>query len=430
MKKILLSLLLLGSTASVFADTCCPEECCPEDSCALRADSCECVASSQTYFNAHPHFQYHMPEHVAGFRQDRLFARDEGRGGALDVVLFGSRSTNSDDLARYFTPFCKKTLLVSEDRFSPARADIDPQHFRIISQSDPYEGRICFEARQSVIGLGFHYSQRFAWDEEEGKGWYVDISTPLTRVKNRLCLREFITQESTALEITGQTTFNNMTDAFKNPDWKYGKICQSKPCDADCNVDCNTDCDDCGVCESKMKRTRLADIQAGLGRIWMMDEKCHLSSYVGVLIPTGNTPKGELVFEAVVGHGGHSGVFFGSEGGYRLWANDTGDRRLDVEWAVNSLYLGSKCQKRSFDLKCKPWSRYMEVYANKAQAEEANSLSGNQANFLATPGINVFTQDVNVTPGWSFNISSAFVFTSASGFQGELGWNRYCRRQE
>ena len=72
----------------------------------------------------------------------------------------------------------------------------------------------------------------------------------------------------------------------------------------------------------------------------------------------------------------------------------------------------------------------MEVYANKAQAVQAEAFSTDPANFLATPGINVFTQDVNVTPGWSFDMSTAFVFTSASGFQGEVGFNRYCRRQE
>src|SRR5205814_7945427 len=86
----------------------------------------------------------------------------------------------------------------------------------------------------------------------------------------------------------------------------------------------------------------------------------------------------------------------------------------------------SRTQRRSFDLKNKPWSRYISVYANEEQAQEAaDSLDTT----LATPGINVFTKSLKITPGLAHNINTAFVFTCRT-FEGEIGYNFYAKRSE
>ena len=65
------------------------------------------------------------------------------------------------------------------------------------------------------------------------------------------------------------------------------------------------------------------------------------------------------------------------------------------------MYLFSKKQIRSFDVEGRPWSRYIDVYQSMTQADEAAALGGEAGTFLSTPGINVFTRPVNVTPGLS-----------------------------
>ena len=44
---------------------------------------------------------------VSSFRNDRNQTRENGRGGAFQAVLFGSVTSDSEDLARYFFPMRK-----------------------------------------------------------------------------------------------------------------------------------------------------------------------------------------------------------------------------------------------------------------------------------------------------------------------------------
>ena len=102
---------------------------------------------------------------------------------------------------------------------------------------------------------------------------------------------------------------------------------------------------------------------------------------------------------------------------------------------ITAQYLFSNTQKRSFDLQNKPWSRYIELYENLAQAEEAFGFDMNmlQRIYFASPGINTLTRDVKVDPG--FNISSNFSliyepYSSKNGFNVEAGYNFYARESE
>jgi len=121
----------------------------------------------------------------------------------------------------------------------------------------------------------------------------------------------------------------------------------------------------------------------------------------------------------------------GSYYGIQIWSDDCDDRTLRTEYAIHAEYLFSKKQTRSFDLKFKPWSRFLPVYANQAAALQAAAAptAGTDANVFSTPGINVFTQQVNVKPGYSANFTAALVYDSCS-FSAELGYNFFARRAE
>jgi len=196
-----------------------------------------------------------------------------------------------------------------------------------------------------------------------------------------------------------------MTAALKQPGFLYGKFDDSA---------------------SAMKKTRLADIELKIGYEWLQYEPCHLESYLGILIPTGNKPKAEYLFEAIVGHGKSVGVMFGSAFGVQIWSNDEDERSLRVEMASHSQYLFKVKQVRSLDLKYKPWSRYIQLYASAEDAAAA-ATAGNASSF--TPGINLLTLNVDVTPGFSANMNSAIVY-EAKGFCGEVGLNFFASRSE
>lgn len=395
-KKFLLGLLLINAYAHTsFVD-----------------DSTELSANSQTYLSIRPTFQSASPELVSLFRSDFIRSCEEGYQGALQGVLFGGKTTNEDDLARYFT-FCGKTCLIASEEFDPNPNDneiVDPfdvlvSHFNIQTQEQDFRSRFSFAPQQRRIGFGLHYRQSFYDITEKERGFWFSASTALTNVRNNMGFAENVINDGGGAVDLGDDGMSvaNMRQAFVQSDWCYGKIC----CDG-------------------LSKTRLEDIELKVGYEWLKINPYHAESYIGLIIPTGNTPKAEYLFEPIVGNGKHFGIQWGSAIGLNLWEHDLKERHVRLEWDLNSRYLFSKTQKRSLDLKDRVWSRYLEVYTSKEQAEQA--FAENDISF-ASHGINVFTRDVKVTPRFAGSVNTGFVYHGGN-FHGEIGVNLYARREE
>lgn len=398
-----------------------------------ETDSCDFEHSGQTYFAVPPQFQSASPELISSFRPYQSRSIADKKGGALQVVLFGSHSSDNKNLQRYFTPFGKTKLTVSEIIDPSNKSDLHTQHFNIFTKTETFSSTISFEPQESTIGLGSQYRHSFWYNEETNRNWFFSISSSLVRIKNTFDLIEIIHDDGGGADQTAdKNVVANMMQAFKQEEWKYGRIGSNET---------SKGCTPC-----PQIKTGLADIDIKLGMEWINNESCHLESYTGLLIPTGNTPTGEHVFEPIIGYGRYAGITFGSSGSYDVWCSESSDRILRAECTMHSVYLfSSPREKRAIDLQNKPFSRYMEVYADKEQATEAfalqkkaESIPGGpeqlalfkQAANLATPGINVFTLPVKVTPGFQFNMTTALTLACPRGFQLEGGYNFYARRAE
>ncbi|MCX5925560.1 MAG: hypothetical protein NT124_04690 [Candidatus Dependentiae bacterium] len=399
-KQLLLSYLIAGilTPYSINAQ---PENC-------KKANSCDCDNTGKSYFSVRPQFQSASPELISAFREDRLHARKEGKGGALEAVVFGGKSTNNNNLARYFTPFCKTTLTVNEEVDPTIQSDLQAQHFNIVTVDGNFSSTLSFKPKQSVAALGLYYRQSFWCNPETNRDWFFSISSPITHIKNEFNLVEkVINNGGGANENADKNVVANMTQAFAQKEWKYGRI----------------------TCPQT--ETRLADIETKLGMEWINNETHHLESYMGVLIPTGNRPNGENIFQPIVGNGKHAGIMCGGAGNFELWHNKDNNRQIKIECATHSLYLFNARQVRSLDLKNKPFSRYMEVYANKEQAAQAAATTDPLlAENMATPGINIFTLPVKVSAGFQYNVTTALTFTCNKCFQAEGGFNFFARQAE
>jgi hypothetical protein len=347
--------------------------------------------------------------------------RENGHGGTMQFVLFGSKSTRDKKLGRYFTPFCKDALVVKED--VDAETDLVAQNFGIVTVNglagagQAFESTIKIRPHQSVFGLGFTYRQNlgnwFSCFEDCEHPWWFEISTPLVRVQNRVDLDEAIAQDGGGAAVIqglaeGQETFASMRAAFNQSAWKYGKINDN----------------------DKMRKTRLADIELKLGYEWVNTECCGIESWVGVLIPTGNRPTAEFMFEPIVGHNKHWGLMCGNSAYFRVWENDCWTVTAYAD--LSSKYLFSRTERRSFDLKYRPWSRYLEIYNNVEQAQQAAALVGTNpdaAIYLASPGINFFTQDLKVKPRFSHTMNLALA-AEHNCWDLEAGYNLFAREAE
>ncbi len=423
MKKLLLSSLVVLSalTAQTANADCCRNECTPEN-------SCDYEITSRSYLAPRPNFQSASPELIAAFRFDRNQVGE--RHSAVQAVLFGGKTTNDRDLARYFLPFGKTDLIVDERIGSglsvPAGQpqlkpqDLLAQHFSVRTINGDFRSQISIRPQQTSIGLGLHHRMGFFQDDVKGRGFWSSISFPIESVRNKLKFEETILSDGGGVvAITdlaeGDVAYANMTEALQQSGWDFGKIVADSGCGDSCVSD---------------KKTGVADIEFKIGYEWLEQSPCHLESYIGIKIPTGNKPTGEYLFEPVVGNGHHWGIMFGSAIGVAIYDNEAAQSSLRVETNMHSQYLFANTQCRSLDLVCKPWSRYMEMYRNIDQAIIASEIAdADFAENFKTPGINVLTLPVKVRPGYSFNMNTAAVFALRK-FQGEVGYNLYARQSE
>ncbi len=404
MKKNILALLSIGAMSAISMIAL-------ADCHSSSSGSCDFEATGKTTLaNVQPHFTSVTPELVSTMRSDFNHVREDGKSGAVQFTLFGSRSNNKNDLARYFFPDAKTELKVveaipvaNELGFNDGEQDLLAQNFNIFTVDENFESTISIAPQQSVVGLGLYYRQSFWKLHERGRGFWLSVSSPITHMKNNMNLTEVIVSDSDADTDLDPAAVNNMIDALNQPEWNFGKI---------------TTC--------AMKKTGLADIELKVGYEWLQHEPAHMETYIGVIIPTANKQTGEFVFEPIIGRGKHAGIMFGSSLGLDIWENTAGDKMIRFELANHSEYVFDNTQVRSFDLKNKPWSRYIDMYLNEEQAQEAST---NADATLATPGINILTQHVKVTPGLAHNINSAFVFNCRT-FEAEVGYNFFAKRAE
>ncbi len=376
--------------------------------------------SGHTFFSVQrPPYASCSPEKVSNFRLYRTCMKEDGIRGALEVVFFGSRTLYPGDIAEFFLPFGKRSLGVLEYKPGVSTGDnipgkdVEARNFNIKtdSSSTTFGSTLNFCPRQTLFGVGFTYKQAITikhhCDDGDRTGFWGEVSFPVVRVTNTMGMVETVTSNGGGVVagtgLDGAPFVPNMTAAFNQSNWKYGKICGNK----------------------NMTKWGVADIELKIGYNTIEFEKCHLNSYGGIVVPTGNRPQGHYVFEPIVGNNHHFGIMWGNNLGFELIHH--GDHKLEMETDTNSRFLFWNYQVRSYDLVNKDWSRYISLYANGAAAQTAaTNVDPNSG----TSGINIFTGCFKVSPRFSFNINNAFVYTHCSGFSAEAGYNFYARQAE
>lgn len=418
MKQYIQYLLLLGICAPVFADS------------DQQNESHDTDESGRSHLSVQPLFHSAQPEYVSMFRgsrthmvQDDMDNEDScGRRwwghNAMQFAVFGGKSRHSSALARYFLPNGQETITIGEQSKapnSPNFPDVLASNLNIFTVEDNYLATITLSPQQTTVGGAFDFRWSFWRSEEKGRGFWLEVLLPFARVKNQLNLTEnpitTSAPDTTISDATGVPVFNNATEAFKQAAWLFDKIDDSA---------------------SAMKRTRVSDMEIKLGYEWIDYEPYHVESYLGFLAPTSKTETAEYLWAAQPGFGGYWGIMWGSAGGMNIYNNDEKEFSVRFETNCHSQYLFRKNQVRTLDLKNKPWSRFLPLYVNQAQAQEAASLIPTNlinAQNLATPGVNVLTRTVQVTPGFMFDHNSAFVL-SWKKFEFEAGYNLFGRQGE
>lgn len=456
-KRLLLAAVMIVG-ASVAYGSCCGStnsssgSCCNScnNDCDCDCDNyCGCIGgkyTNKTFFADYINFfQSGTYLHEALFPSSRMTMAEDGWGGALHLAAFGGKTTTDgrSDLGRWFGLNHSASLTVVEEAvpgslhtvvMTTSGAALDARHFNIQTTGGNFQSTISFCPEQKFAGVGLDWKQTLWRNEDESARWWAELSGPVLHVKNSMGFREDVTSTGTATAavngLDGAPRVGNMTDAFKQSNWKYGKIysCGSSCCGttttqttttSNCGCGCDCDCD----CGCDMEKTALAFLELKLGYNEVITECCGLGSYLGVIFPTGKEACPGMVFAPMVG-GKHWGIMWGSEIGFTMWTTE--DAAIRARFAIDARYLFHRDETRSFDLVGKPWSRYMEMYENQAAAAAASVAADANA---GTSGINLMTRCVQVTPRGQLNLNTGITYEGKC-FKAEIGHTWYGRQAE
>jgi len=381
--------------------------------------------ATRTFFSIPVPFHPTSPERQT-MTHDQMREYTQEKIRKFSITLLGGQSTNPCKLAQYFLPFNKTSLVAGSFGSNAVKShevDVISHYFNVLTgsrrsdvlpvESDDifdiintwtFQSKLQFRPIHKYFGIGLVYHHHLSSDFD--KGWWFELAMPIMCIKNDMCMCESIETcggpngndperaDSFFSSSANQYAHQCMTTALRSGKLHYGKV---------------------DAREYRRKKWGVADLELRLGYTYFEEPAYHLSSYAGVLLPTGNRPSSEFMFEKIIGYNGHTGFFFGTRGGIKVWEHD--ENFLAFEFDTGATLFVDNIQVRSFDLYGKPWGRYIWVYPN------------DNVNSTLAPGINYFTKSVHVDHGSIRNINLAWVYTM-SNFQGELGYHFYSRDKE
>lgn len=360
------------------------------------------AVTGKTFFKPRDITQDLVLQHA--YTRNKIDNMQTACGFTINANVFYEESTNSGDLARYFSIDNKRELLVRGlDAPDQAQKDISAEWLDIASNSDPldpYPGRdpgalppvlynfgstIKLEPEYKQFGATILLYKNFL------KHFYISVYFPFTQVETNLKLQEY-NQQNERIPVAGVVfdhlyTIHNTHEAFNNPLMKYGKMSNQW-----------------------QKLAGLADIKAQVGfktgRNWYF-----VNVYADAILPTGYKSKAQYVFEPMIGNGRHLGLGCGLDVDFKIL------KKMKFINTFEYQYLFESSEKRSFDLQSNgQWSRYMGAHNNIITDRPI-------------PLINYLTKDLEITPRSSFNWLTALNF-SVNTFNIEIGYNLYVRAQE
>ncbi len=223
------------------------------------------------------------------------------------------------------------------------------------------------------------------------------------------------------------TSFIRGCGTINDPDITFNPLCNAK-------MDC---------CHHK--QAGLSDIQAALGWNFLLDECYHAGFNIRGAMPTGNRPYGEYLFEPIIGNGKHWELGVGFTGHWDFWTSCDECWCWSVFCDVNITHLFATRQCRTFDLKCKPLSRYMLAgYYGSPSRELVGSdgvtppptvlnnpvIPSKQLKGIYSPVANLTTMPVEVSSAAQADMVLMFQGVWNNNWSFDIGYNLWARSCE
>lgn len=189
-------------------------------------------------------------------------------------------------------------------------------------------------------------------------------------------------------------------------------------------------------------KTSLADIHVTIGYDFINCQEYHFGAGLRLVAPTGTRPEGDFFFEPTIGNGKFWEIGAHLTGHAGLWTGCDDTMSLNFYADATITHMIAAEQRRTFDLKGKPFSRYM--LAEQLSSPILNGLAGTnvppanppfnepiaQFQNVFTPVANISTLDVRVSVDIQAELAAQLTF-GWRNMRWDLGydfWVRTCEK--
>jgi len=181
-----------------------------------------------------------------------------------------------------------------------------------------------------------------------------------------------------------------------------------------------------------LRAVHCAELRMNIGYDHFIHTMHHVGIKMQLAAPLGNRPHAEYLFEPIVGNQHHWELGLGITAHAVVWENYITDEKVDFFIDATANHLFKSHQRRSFDLKQKPNSRYM--LAQKMSPTIINNLTGDSIPAIAqfdnevSSIINLTTYDVNVSVNCQADVALYCSYTKKRNYWtfGYSAWKRGC----
>lgn len=313
--------------------------------------------------------------------------------------MIGGRSFDPAHIAAALTMNGKNSFSLNEGPSNDAiqatvNADMNPKWVSLTTDdvgfAGTYNSVVTFDPKVKVCGVLLHFYSMYR------ERFFFDVKSALLRVRTQVKITE---------EGGGDGVFDATNDgdgfiksfeiAVNRSNWNYAKIGEEQ------------------------KRVGLDNIQFTAGMVhrfdWSEMNDNVVAGYLLFEIPTGRATKSKWMFEPRVGHN-HFALGLGVD---QYYVNESTQLVVGANWR----YLLGAQETRTFDLKNKPWSRYMRVVPLPSSVAVPNNEN-------AVNAAEVLTLNATVKPGHEVNTYLRWTKKCENKINVELGYNFLYQQRE
>lgn len=367
------------------------------------------------------------PRHLVGLIQ-QLYARPfDTLYGTINATIFYNRSFNHDAISQalFGIKDCETITISGSQVANRSTDDWLADYFYLPTD---FKSTISFKPIVDNIGAEFSF---FVSLDEWTPGLYFAVYAPLVHSRWDLNMCEAIELKGTSSSAPGYFTPDTLqrNELFNN----FTQYANGNLIDPITQTVSGTDFTitlqnllNAKISTRQLTQTRLADMRAIFGYYFVRNDRFNLALQALVTGPVGNRPQGEFIFEPTIGNGHHwefGGSLFGNG---ILWRSADEANNIIFSADISLTHLFAARQKRFFDLKGKPFSRYMLI--ERLGTPITNNLEGNgivpSAQFVNEflPVANLTKLQVDSSITLQAEITALFTFV-CDHFSWDVGYN-------